>query len=144
MITKIELSNFKCFQLLKLPITELTLLAGSNASGKSSLLQALVILHQTIRENEWSTRLILNGSILSLGTVQDVVNKVHGRNAFELSLTNENSRYSWTFSGERPEMSMAVKYVTGSPSESEDESVLNKLIPFAAGATPKICKTIEC
>lgn len=56
MINKIELSNFKCFKLLKLPLTELTLLAGSNASGKSSLLQALVILHQTIRENELSTR----------------------------------------------------------------------------------------
>lgn len=144
MLNKIELSNFKCFRLLKLPLTELTLLAGSNASGKSSLLQALVILHQTIRENEWSTRLILNGSILSLGTVQDVVNKIHGRNGFELSLTNEDSRYTWNFTGDRPEMSMTVKYVTGSASKSEDESVLNKLIPFSAGAPPKICTTIEC
>ncbi|MDR9865163.1 AAA family ATPase [Pseudomonas baetica] len=139
MITKIELSNFKCFNLLKLPLSELTLLAGSNASGKSSLLQALVILHQTIRENEWSTRLILNGSILNLGTVQDVVNKIHGRNDFELSLTDEESRYSWSFTGERPEMSMTVKYIA----PSTNEAVLNKLIPFSAAETPKICKSLE-
>lgn len=141
MITKIELKNFKCFQLLKLPLTELTLLAGSNASGKSSLLQALVILHQTIRENEWSNRLILNGSILSLGTVQDVVNKIHGRNEFYLSLTDEDSRYSWSFTGDRPEMSMTVSYapMEGIPSEEP----LNKLLPVFAGETPKICSTLE-
>lgn len=141
MITKIELKNFKCFQLLKLPLAELTLLAGSNASGKSSLLQALVILHQTIRENEWSNRLILNGSILSLGTVQDVVNKIHGRNEFELSLTDEDSRHSWSFTGERPEMSMTVNYapMAGIPSEE----ILNKLLPVIAGETPKICSKLE-
>lgn len=141
MITKVELINFKCFKLLKLPLTELTLLAGSNASGKSSLLQALVILHQTIRENEWSNRLILNGSILSLGTVQDVVNKIHGRNDFELALTDEDSRYSWSFTGERPEMSMKVNYAP-----MEDiliEEHLNKLLPVLAGETPKICSTLE-
>ena len=141
MITKIELSNFKCFKLLKLPLRELTLLSGLNASGKSSILQALVIMHQTIRENEWSTRLILNGSILNLGTVQDVINKIHGRNEFELSLTDQDGRYSWSFMGDRPEMSMSVRYLT--PTFSTNEAILNKLVPFSTDV-PKICATLEC
>lgn len=141
MIRKIELKNFKCFELLKLPLAELTLLAGSNASGKSSLLQALVVLHQTIRENEWSTRLILNGGILNLGTVQDVVNKIHGRNEFELALENDESTYRWSFIGERPEMSMEVNFL--SKGEGLPGELLNRLLPMAPGETPEICSTLE-
>jgi predicted ATPase len=140
-IRKIELKNFKCFEILKLPLAELTLLAGSNASGKSSLLQALVVLHQTIRENEWSTRLILNGSILNLGTVQDVVNKIHGRNEFELALENEASTYRWNFIGDRQEMSMAVNFIP--KDESNPETLLNRLLPMAPGETPEICSILE-
>lgn len=141
MISKIELKNFKCFQLLKLPLAALTLLAGSNASGKSSLLQALVVLHQTIRENEWSTRLILNGGILNLGTVQDVINKIHGRNEFDLALTNEESTYRWTFTGDRPEMSMDVS--CHPKNEDSPKEILNKLLPVGAGDEPTVCSTLE-
>ena len=58
MLTRIDLRHFKCFEMLKLPLRPLTLLSGANASGKSSVLQALVLLYQTMREHEWSSRLI--------------------------------------------------------------------------------------
>ncbi|MCY4225307.1 MAG: hypothetical protein OXF06_10790 [Bacteroidetes bacterium] len=57
---------------------QLTLLSGTNASGKSSVLQALCVLHQTMRDFEWSPRLMLNGSVVTLGTVMDLVDQVHG------------------------------------------------------------------
>jgi predicted ATPase len=60
-IRRIELDRFKCFERLDLPIERLTLLTGTNASGKSSIIQALVLLHQTMRDDEWSTSLLLNG-----------------------------------------------------------------------------------
>ena len=59
MLTRIDLRHFKCFETLKLPLCRLTLLSGANASGKSSVMQALVLLHQTMREHEWSSRLKL-------------------------------------------------------------------------------------
>lgn len=89
----------------------LTLLSGSNASGKSSALQALVLLHQTMREHEWSTRLMLNGAAIRLGTVSDVVDKVHGRRTFEVGVEDREQTYHWTFAGERSEMSMAIERV---------------------------------
>jgi len=140
-ISKVELRNFKCFQHLKMPLAELTLLAGSNASGKSSFLQSLVVLHQTIRENEWSKRLVLNGEILSLGTVQDVVNKIHGRNDFSLNLTDDESTYCWGFNGERAEMSMQVNCFPGEPISSDVS--LNKLLPMEGRENQKICTTLE-
>ena len=33
MISSIELELFKCFEVLKLPVSPLTLLSGTNASG---------------------------------------------------------------------------------------------------------------
>lgn len=129
MITQVDLHHFKCFELLKLPLANLTLLSGSNASGKSSVLQALVLLHQTMREHEWSTRLVLNGDALKLGTVADVVDKVHGRRTFEIALIAEGQNYHWAFSGERSEMSLAVDSVDVGGVASNAPSKLQYLFP---------------
>lgn len=129
MITRIDLQYFKCFELLKLPLAELTLLSGSNASGKSSVLQALVLLHQTMREHEWSTRLVLNGDALKLGTVADVVDKVHGRRNFEIGLTADEHVFRWSFSGERSEMSLAVDFISVDGNASKAPTKLQYLLP---------------
>ena len=130
MISQIELRYFKCFELLKLPMTELTLLSGSNASGKSSILQALVLLHQTMREHEWSTRLMLNGDTLKLGTVLDVVDKIHGRRTFEIALAADAHNYRWAFSGERSEMSLAIDSVEIDDTATQSPRQLQYLLPY--------------
>jgi predicted ATPase len=117
--------------LLKLPLADLTLLSGSNASGKSSVLQTLVLLHQTMREHEWSTRLVLNGDALKLGTVADVVDKVHGRRNFEIGLTADGHSFRWSFSGERSEMSLAVDHIEVDGYASNAPAKLQYLLPNA-------------
>src|SRR5262245_58091141 len=47
MLTKVGLENFKSWQKLDLDLANLTLLFGTNSSGKSSVLQALLLLKQT-------------------------------------------------------------------------------------------------
>ena len=114
MLTRIDLRRFKCFETLKLPLRPLTLLSGANASGKSTVMQALVLLHQTMREHEWSSRLMLNGAAVRLGTAIDVIDQVHGRRGFGITLLDgESSRFLWEFEGERDEMSMAVGQARG-------------------------------
>jgi predicted ATPase len=135
-ITQIDLHFFKCFELLKLPLANLTLLSGSNASGKSSILQALVMLHQTIREHEWSVRLVLNGNALKMGTVADVVDKVHGRHGFEIALYADEQTYRWAFSGERSEMSLAVDRVEIGGIVTESPSKLQYLFPHSNDESP--------
>jgi len=108
MLTRLDLLHFKCFELLRLPLAPLTLLSGPNTSGKSSVLQAIVLLHQTMRDHEWSTRLMLNGSAMQLGTVSDVVDKTHGRRSLEIGVADGELTYSWTFTGDRSDMSMAI------------------------------------
>ena len=106
-LTRIELRFFKCFELLRLPLAPLTLLTGLNASGKSSVLQAIVLLHQTMREHEWSTRLVLNGPGVRLGKVSDVA----VRDGYEIALDDDENVYRWVFGGDRQDMSMEVQLV---------------------------------
>lgn len=129
MLTRLNLEVFKCFERLRLPLAPLTLLSGPNASGKSSILQALVLLHQTMHEHEWSTRLMLNGVSLRLGTVSDVVDKVHGRSNFEIGVVDEDVYYHWRFFGDRSEMSMAVERVSIDGNASEEPKMLRHLLP---------------
>jgi predicted ATPase len=129
MLTRLDLQHFKCFELLRLPLGPLTLLSGPNASGKSSALQALVLLHQTMREHEWSTRLMLNCVAIRLGTVADVVDKAYGRRSFELGLRDGEKDYRWTFSGDRSEMSMAVDRVAVGGTGVEAPEALRYLLP---------------
>ncbi len=129
MLTRLDIKHFKCFELLKLPLAPLTLLSGSNASGKSSVLQALVLLHQTMREHEWSTRLMLNGQAVRLGTVLDVVDKVHGRKAIEIGVVDDGGSAHWTFTGERAEMSMAVETVVADGATEAQPATLRHLVP---------------
>lgn len=131
MLSQINLEHFKCFSALKLPIARLTLLSGSNASGKSSVLQSLVLLHQTIRQQEWSTRLLLNGNALQLGTITDVVDKVTGRRSFGIGLIDGGLQFDWTFEGEdRRDMSVVVKSLRIATENYDSPAALHFLLPL--------------
>ena len=130
MLRQIDLEHFKCFSTLKLPLRELTLLSGLNASGKSSVIQALALLHQTAREQEWSIRLMLNGSTVRLGTTVDVVDNVSGRRSCGIALLNDDIVYRWTFEGDREDMSMSVTDVVVDTKEVHEPATLRQLLPI--------------
>lgn len=145
MINRLDLQYFKCFESLRLPLSDLTLLSGGNASGKSSALQALVLLHQTMREHEWSRRLMLNGAAIKLGTVADVVDKVNGRRTIEIGVVDEEKTYHWTFGGDRAEMSMLVDHIVVGETSLEKPEPLRYLLPYESGqAAPSLAHRLRC
>ena len=130
MITRLDLECFKCFRSLLLPLAPLTLLSGPNASGKSSVMQALVLLHQTMRDHEQSDKLMLNGSVIDLGTVTDVVDQVYGRRECMIGLLDDETPYQWMFAGEREDMAMRVNQVKVDDAEVKGASgALQRLLP---------------
>ncbi|NER07027.1 MAG: AAA family ATPase, partial [Okeania sp. SIO3C4] len=75
MFTKIELENFKCFrEKTVFPLGQLTLLTGINGRGKSSLLQSLLLMRQSIEYDNRTNKLILNGKCLNLGRFDEIRN----------------------------------------------------------------------
>ena len=74
MLCRLSLKNFKCFDQLSLDLAPITLLCGLNGMGKSSFLQALLILKQSAVAGELSDgRLMLIGELADLGTGRDVL-----------------------------------------------------------------------
>lgn len=100
MLDHIGLKNFKAFDEIELELGGLTLLAGLNGSGKSTILQALGLLRQSFDGRfllEGS--LALNGELVELGTGRDVLYQKFDRQEIELSLgenhNGEDKTYSW-------------------------------------------------
>ena len=138
MLRRIDLRHFKCFTPLKLPLCPLTMLSGANASGKSSVLQALALLHQTMREHEWSSRLMLNGAAVRLGAVSDVIDQMHGRRSVGITLLDDEQEFQWVqweFTGERAEMSMEVARVRSVHGDAgkDEPKLLRHLLPWSHG-----------
>lgn len=70
-LRKIRLTNFKAFADLSMDIGRLTVLTGTNSSGKSSVLQSIALLEQS-RDTD-PPGLVLNGSWVELGTFDDLL-----------------------------------------------------------------------
>lgn len=74
MIETIRLKNFKCFEDQTVLLKPLTLIAGLNSSGKSTIIQALLLLRQSVLEGLLpNIGLTLNGKLAQLGTAKDAL-----------------------------------------------------------------------
>ncbi|WP_258036988.1 MULTISPECIES: DUF3696 domain-containing protein [unclassified Streptomyces] len=113
------LTNFKAFSELELRLGPLTLLTGLNSSGKSSVLQALALLHQShtsgnlLGAADLATAppaedrrpsaappagLLLNGELVGLGTGRDVLHEdfVGDEPLVTIAVDEGELRYAWT------------------------------------------------
>ena len=74
MIRALRLKNFKCFADQMLSFGHLTLLSGLNGTGKSSVLQSLLLLRQSDQQGLLRSKgLALNGDLVRIGTAQDAL-----------------------------------------------------------------------
>lgn len=74
MIEVLRLVNFKCFEDQSLCFGPITLLSGLNGMGKSSILQALLLLRQSYSQGLLPAEgLALNGDLVRVGSNQDAL-----------------------------------------------------------------------
>jgi predicted ATPase len=72
-LKRLTLENFKAFKKCELTLAPLTILIGENSSGKSSLLQALLLLKQTLESPGGSGILNLNDHYVQFHTFREMV-----------------------------------------------------------------------
>jgi predicted ATPase len=90
MLQRLKLTNFKTWDQADLTFGMVTGLFGTNSSGKSSLVQLLLLLKQTKEATDRAISLDLNGPYVSLGAYRDMI---HGH--------DESRRLTWTLTFER-------------------------------------------
>lgn len=74
MILSWTLKNFKSVKgLKKLDLAPLTIFAGANSSGKSTVLQSILLAAQTIQNPITNKAIILNGHISKFGSFDDIL-----------------------------------------------------------------------
>ena len=88
MLKQLEVSNFKAWRKLNIRLGRVTGLFGTNSSGKSSVLQFLLLLKQT--RNATDRGLVLDfggpGELVNLGRYEDVVHNRDDRSDVEWTL----------------------------------------------------------
>lgn len=74
MIESITLKNYKAFENVTIPIKPLTILLGANSVGKSSIIQMLMLLHQTAEERlgMYSSALKIYGNYVNVGAFENL------------------------------------------------------------------------
>lgn len=91
MIRNIRIQGLKCFENITLELANLTLLAGKNSAGKSTVIQALLAMYQESASS-------LAGPYMNIGTVSEVKNKIAGSKEILLQVEydgNDGKTYSY-------------------------------------------------
>jgi predicted ATPase len=142
MFTSIEINNLKCLGEFSKPLGALTLLTGTNAAGKSSVIQALAMLRQTALENEWSRSFHLNGSSVKLGTMYDVIDRNSGGSGFQIGVKTNSWHCKWETTSKDRKRDLTAplsRLIFGAPeldldwnAEQIAERSLRRLVPEVA------------
>ena len=98
MLTGLGLRNFKAFgdEMQEAPLSKITLIYGPNSGGKSSIIQALLLLKQSLqadynkRFEHYKRELVLRGELVDLNSFQSLLHKHVADRNLCLSLTYTN------------------------------------------------------
>ena len=131
MINKWILNNFKSINKeTELEFRPLTIFTGANSSGKSTVLQSILLVTQTLQNPIASRSVVLNGRIKKFGSYSDVVNKRQWRKdmtvGFELGYERYvNSRF---FNLWKEDMKgVSCQFSIGAKDEDDLQPFLKKL-----------------
>ena len=69
LITQLHIRGFKSLHNVEINLNKITILIGLNGSGKSSIIQALGILKQSLGHQS----LVTSGELLNLGSFNDIL-----------------------------------------------------------------------
>ncbi|MBQ8822660.1 MAG: DUF3696 domain-containing protein [Lachnospiraceae bacterium] len=101
MITKMSVKNFKCFKEEELELSYLNLFSGVNSMGKSTMIQALLLLRQAYEQNALDKGIYLNGKYTSIGVGKDLLYVGAEENYIVISLQSEEGTYDKAYYYER-------------------------------------------
>jgi len=73
-LSQIRLKNFKSVKEAAVDLKQLTVVVGKNSSGKSTLLQSILVLSQAVERRGQSRQFPLNGELVKLGSFAEVKN----------------------------------------------------------------------
>ena len=108
----LKIENFKCFNNIEVPLNQLTVLAGANGNGKSTVIQSLLFLRRSIEHcSTWQGKtnryhfseinglnVELNGPYcLALGNSEEVIPKNSKSNILKFGIRNDIEKFGVSY-----------------------------------------------
>lgn len=91
---KLTIKNFKSIKLLnEFDIKPFTVISGVNSSGKSSFIQLLLLLKQTVELDSSKQPLSLNGALYNVGNYQDILFNKETENKLKVTFSFERQEF---------------------------------------------------
>src|SRR2546425_2067827 len=100
-LERIHLENFKASRDVDVRLAPLTVLAGLNSTGKSTLLQAVGLLRQSYDTNGKTIGLSLSGALVHLGQYGDVLSEGATGDSVTITIVEDGINNRWVFHGKR-------------------------------------------
>ncbi|EKD28586.1 MAG: hypothetical protein ACD_79C00270G0005 [uncultured bacterium] len=126
MLDKLIIKNFKCFDESVISMGKINLFCGINSSGKSTAIQALLLLAHNANEQVSSP---LNGQWLSLGSFNETRNFIKNAKEFEISVENNKEKFGVLFIQPYDEaIDVETKKINSSPTLEKTLNFQNKHI----------------
>lgn len=108
---KISIDNFKTLKSLEeFEFFPFTIITGVNSSGKSSFIQFLLLLKQTLEKPTTNSPLNFDGDIINLGLFEDIIYQKNTENRLSTILSFDNSEFSLPDFGTLKAQSCDVKF----------------------------------
>ena len=120
MLTEITIENFKPFGIpQRIPLAPITLIYGPNSGGKSSIIQSLLLMKQSIESAPENPRsLISRGSMVDLGSFASMVHKHEQHRML---------RFRYAFASQEPNAPFQIGFSFGT-ADSRSGAVLKEVI----------------
>jgi predicted ATPase len=145
MLTHIQLNHFKSWENLEIELAPLTILFGANSSGKSSVLQALLLLKQTAASFDRNQHINFGGTerdFISLGGYRDLVFSHETSRRINIGLAWISDQES-EFIKENPLKTPKLKYVVRWRALAEQIVIERLQYEETESADPKIFARME-
>lgn len=97
MLNNLTVKNFKCFEKLNIELSNLNVFAGINSMGKSSVIQALLLLRQSYDMGTIDKGLHLNGELTQIGTGFDFMYRNSEQDEVTIELTVGEDNAFWQY-----------------------------------------------
>ncbi|MDD4894594.1 MAG: DUF3696 domain-containing protein [Candidatus Omnitrophica bacterium] len=129
MIKQLNLKNFKCFENETINFSPLTLLAGLNGMGKSTIFQALLLLRQNYELGllQDDKGLLLNGELVQIGNAKDLLYQYFESKEISIEIVSEdNAVASWTWKAESDAENLPLEKKSSVDNRIYDCSLFNQ------------------
>ncbi|MDR1678436.1 MAG: DUF3696 domain-containing protein [Prevotellaceae bacterium] len=97
MIRQVEIENFKSHKHTKLDFSNLTVLCGTNSSGKSSVIQALLLLRESYFNKSQFEYLDLKSNPVNVGTAKDALYQFSETDKIKFKIITHNQEMNFGF-----------------------------------------------